>query len=127
MTVFSEHLLQGKSILQKKKKKARGPRWPWIAHLNCLDYPSQFFVFLSLSEEFTRISLCLYSTSSPHSLIPCSLTDQNFVNNFLKGSLKEHFYEIISNSDQYCQRGAFFRNFFHVCIVKVAPIHQSHI
>ena len=59
----------------------KGPRWPWITHLNLLDDPSQFF-FVAFREEFTRISLCLYSASRPHSLIPCSLIDHNFPNNF---------------------------------------------
>ena len=65
------------SKLIKKKKKKEGQDGP------------------GFRQEFTRISLCLYSASSPHSLIPCLLTDQNFANNFLKGSLKERFYEII--------------------------------
>ena len=59
----------------------------------------QLFFIVTFREEFTRISLCLYSASSPHSLIPCLLTDQNFENNFSKGSLKEYFYEIILKSD----------------------------
>ena len=61
--------------------KQEGQNGPSIAHLNFLDYPSHFF-FLFLApfrEEFTRICLCLYS---PHSLIPCLLTDQNFASNF---------------------------------------------
>ena len=40
--------------------------------------PGHFFV--PFREEFTSISL--YSASSPHSLIPCLLTDQNFPNKF---------------------------------------------
>ena len=28
-------------------KRTRWPRWPWIAHLNFLHYPSQFFLLLS--------------------------------------------------------------------------------
>ena len=56
--------------------------------------------FVAFREEFTRIFLCLYSARSLHSLIPWLLTDQNFKNNSEKGSLKEHFYEIISKSDQ---------------------------
>ena len=64
--------------------KTRGPRWPWIAHLIFWDCSSHFF-FVAFREEFTRISLCLYSARSPHSLIPCLLTDQNFKNNSEKG------------------------------------------
>ena len=44
-----------------------------------------FFFFVAFREKFTRISLCLYSARSFHSLIPCLLTDQNFKNNFEKG------------------------------------------
>ena len=53
--------------------------------------------------------------------------DQNFANNFWKGSLKEYFYEIISKSDQWFQRRRFFKKFLHVHIVEKAPIHQSHV
>ena len=56
--------------------------------------------FVIFREEFTRISLCLYSASSPHSLIPCLFIDQNFGNKIWKGSLKEYFYEIISKFHQ---------------------------
>ena len=49
-----------------------------------LRLPQQFFFFffVAFREEFTTISLCLYSASSPHSLIPCSLTDQTVANSF---------------------------------------------
>ena len=43
------------------------------------------FFLVAFREEFTRISLCLYSARSLHSLIPCLLTDQNFKNNSEKG------------------------------------------
>ena len=43
------------------------------------------FFFVTFREEFTRISLCLYSARSLHSLIPCLLTDQNFKINSEKG------------------------------------------
>ena len=42
--------------------------------------PTIFLV--ALREEFTRISLCPYNASSPHSPIPCFSTDQNFPNDF---------------------------------------------
>ena len=37
-------------------------------------------------EDFLRISSCPYSASSHHSAEPCLLTDQNFLNDFWKGS-----------------------------------------
>ena len=43
---------------------------------------------------------------------PCFTTDQNFANDFWKGSPKEHSCEIISKSDQGFQRRRFFKNFF---------------
>ena len=33
-------------------------------------------------EDFLRVSSCLYSAKSPHSLETCLLTDQNFANKF---------------------------------------------
>ena len=48
------------------------------------------------------------------------------MNNFWKGSPKEHSCEIISQSDKRFWRKKFFNNFF-VHIVQKAPIHQSHI
>ena len=69
------------------------------------------FSFLLLPEKNLQEFLCVSTVQvAPHS--PCSLTDQNSTNNFWKGALMEHFYEIISNSDQYCQRRTFFRIFF---------------
>ena len=62
-------------------------------------------------ESFWRISSCLYSASSPHSPEPCLWTDQNFANNFWKGSPKEHSCEIIWKSDQRFQKRRFFKNF----------------
>ena len=53
----------------------------------------------SFGENFLRISSCPYSARSPHSPEPCFWADQNFANNFLKGSPKEHSCEIISKSD----------------------------
>ena len=63
-------------------------------------------------EDFLRISSCLYSARRPHSPEPCFWMDQNFTNNFWKGSLKEHSCEIIIKSDQRFQRRRFFKNFF---------------
>ena len=78
-------------------------------------------------KEFLRISSCPYGTRSPHSPVPCLSTDQNFANNFLIGSPKEHSCEIISKSDQPFQRRRFFEEFLHVHVVQVAPINQSHV
>ena len=43
---------------------------------------ANFSFFVAFREELTRISLCSYSSSSPHSPILRSLTDQNFAKNF---------------------------------------------
>ena len=59
-----------------------------------------FFFLVAFREEFTRISLCLYSSRGLHSLIPCFIHRSKFQEQFWKGSLKENFYEIISKSDQ---------------------------
>ena len=96
-----------KKINQQKTKKKEGQDGPgsstWIFEMIIA------ISFVAFREEFTRISICLYSASSPHSLMPCLLTDQNFANNFWKGSPKEHFYEIISKSDKWFQRREFWR------------------
>ena len=54
------------------------------------DCTSHFFLVV-FREEFTRISLCLYSARSVHSPIPCLLTDQNFKNNSEKGHSRVFF------------------------------------
>ena len=83
------------------------------------------FFFDALREEFTRISLCLYSARSPHSLIPCLLIDQNFKNNSEKGhsrSISMRLFQNLTNS--------FRDDFLGICLCsysKVAPIHQSHV
>ena len=59
----------------------RVPRWPWIAHLNFEMAIANLF-FVTFGEEFVRISSCPYSANSPHSLMPCLLTDQNFMDSF---------------------------------------------
>ena len=61
-------------------------------------------------EDFLRISSRQYSAKSPHSPQPCFWTDQNFANNFRKGSPKEHFCEIISKSDHWFQRRRVLKN-----------------
>ena len=61
-------------------------------------------------EDFLRISSCPYSARSSHSPEPCLWTDQNFTNNFWKGSPKEHSCEIILKSDQRFLR-RFFKNY----------------
>ena len=55
-------------------------------------------------EDFLKISSCPFSARSPHSPEPCFRADQNFANNFLKKSPKEHSCEIISKSDQWFKR-----------------------
>ena len=62
-------------------------------------------------EDFLRISSCPYSARSPHSPEPCLWMDQNFANNFSKGSPKEHSCEIILKSDQPFLRRRFFKNY----------------
>ena len=84
----------------KIQRETRGPRWPWIAHLIFWDWSSQFF-FVAFREEFTTISLCLYSARSLHSLIPCLLTDQNFKNNSEKGhsrNISMRLFQNLTNS-----------------------------
>ena len=56
---------------------------------------------------------------------PCLLTDQNFTNNFLKGSPNEHSFEIISNSDQRFWRRRFFKNFFMPVECKKPPFTRT--
>ena len=67
--------------IKKKTKKQKRAKMALDRSPEYLKLPLPFF-FVPFREEFTRISLCLYSASSPHSLIPCLLTDQNFTNNF---------------------------------------------
>ena len=43
-----------------------------------------FFFLVAFGEEFTRISLCPYSASSPHTLILCLLTRSKFQKQVLK-------------------------------------------
>ena len=62
-------------------------------------------------EDFLRISSCPHSARSLHSQEPCLWMDQNFANNFWKGSPKEQSCEIISKSDQWFRRRSF-KNFF---------------
>ena len=69
-----------------------------------------------------------YSNAGPEcqAIVLYVLTDQNFTNNFLKGSPKEHFREITLKSDLQFQR-RFFKEFLHVTIAQVAIIHQGHL
>ena len=105
--------------------RTRGPRWPWIAHMIFfLDYPSQFFFFVAFREQFTRIPSCLYSARSPHSLIPCSLTDQNFTNNYGKGNSRNVSMRLFRNLT------SSFRDFLGISVysyIEVVAIHQSQI
>ena len=65
--------------------------------------------------DFLRISSCPYSARSPQSPEPCLWTDQNFENNFWKGSPKEHSCEIFLKSDQLFLR-RFFKNYLIISI-----------
>ena len=76
--------------------------------------PVNFFKNLTRGfgeEDFLRISSCPYSARSPHSPEPFLWTDQNFANNFWKGSPKEHSCEIILKSDQRFLRRRFLKNY----------------
>ena len=71
--------------------------------------------------DFLRISSCPYSAKSHHLPEPCLYTDQNFVNNFWKGSPKQHTCEIIPNSDQLYWWRRILKNFFQSIECKVSP------
>ena len=75
-------------------------------------------------EDFLRISSCPYSARSPHWPEPYLWMDQNFANNFLKGSPKEHSREIISKSDHRFGR-RFFKNFFMSIQCKKPPFTRA--
>ena len=84
------------------------------------------FFLVVFREEFTRISLCLYSARSLHSLIPCLLTDQNFKNNSEKGHSRNISIKLFQNLTN-----SFREDFLGICLCsyysQVAPIHQSHV
>ena len=82
---------------------------------------------IGFREDFLRIPSFLYSASSPHSPEPHFLTDQNFTNNFWKGSPKEHICEIISQSDQWFQRRRFLKNSFISVQCKKPPFTRATI
>ena len=63
-------------------------------------------------QDFLWISSCPCCARSPHSPEQCFWADQNFANNFLKGSPKEHSCEIILKSNQWFQRRRFLKNCF---------------
>ena len=86
--------------------------------------PVKLFQNLTCSfgeEEFLRISSCTYIVRSSHSPEPCLWTDQNFTNNFWKGSPKEHSCEIILKSDLQFRRRRLFKNFFMSLQCKKPP------
>ena len=78
-----------------------------------------FKIWPAVSEK--KIFSCPYSARSPHSPEPCLWMDQNFADNFWKGSPKEHSCEIISKSDQRFRRRRFFKNFFMSIKCKKPP------
>ena len=62
---------------------------------------ANFFFFVAFREELTRISVCLYSARSLHSLIPWLFTDQNFKNNSEKGhsrNISMRLFQNLTNS-----------------------------
>ena len=61
-------------------------------------------------EDLLRNSSFPYSARSPHSPEPCFWEDQNFANNFWKGSWEEHSCVIILKSDQRFQRRRYLKN-----------------
>ena len=66
-----------------------------------LDRSPDFSEIVVFREEFTRISLCLYSARSLLPLIPCLLTDQNFKNNSEKGhsrNISMRLFQNLTNS-----------------------------
>ena len=65
------------TTLKEKRAKMALDRSPEFLRL-----PKPFFFFLVPFRKNLQEFLCLCSASSPHSLIPCLLTDQNFANNF---------------------------------------------
>ena len=84
-----------------------------------------FFFLVVFREEFARISLCLYSARSLHSLIPCLLTDQNFKNNSEKGHSRNISMRLFLNLTN-----SFREDFLGILLCsynQVAPIHQSHV
>ena len=81
--------------------------------------------FVAFREEFTRIFLSLYSASSSHSLIPCLLTKfrEHFLKRVTQGTLLWNYFKIWPVVSE----KKIFKEFVHVCIVNLAPIHQSHV
>ena len=63
--------------------------------------------FCHFQRRIYKIFFYIPIVQCPYSLMPCLLTAQNFVNNFWKGTPKEHFYEIISKPDQWFQKRRF--------------------
>ena len=129
-----------KSRFQKRNNsKTRGPRWPWIAHLNFWDNHSLFFFFfwgietkfIILLSNFQKVtckvhfeiwpsvskgrifknSSFLYKSKYPPSTRAMFLDGSKFTNKFSKGSPKEHFGIFFFKSDQGFQRKRIFKNF----------------
>jgi hypothetical protein len=114
-------MLRTKFKYELKQEGQDGPgSLTWFFEIALANF---FFFFIAFREEFTRISLCLYSARSLHSLIPCLLTDQNFKNNSEKGhsrNISMRLFQNLTNS--------FREDFLWFCLCsysQVAPIHQS--
>ena len=106
-------------VLHENINKMAHDRSPELLRL-----PLPIFFFLSLSEKNLQEFLCLYIANSPNSLIPCLLT--KFRNHFLKrGHSRNISMKLFQNLTSSFRED--FKEFVHVCIQKVAPIHQSHV
>ena len=71
---------------------------------------------------FKKTSSCLYS-AIPHSQEACFLKDQNFATIFEKGHQGNISVNLFQNlSSSFREKKS---EFLHVCIVQLAPIHQS--
>ena len=79
--------------------QTRGPRWPWIAHLIFWDCSSQFF-FCRFQRRIYKNFFMSVLCKKPSFTNTMFIDRSKFQEQFWKGSLKEHFYEIISKSDQ---------------------------
>ena len=89
-------------------------------------WPEPIFFFFSF-REFTRISYYPYSASNSPFTNAMFIDGSKFHEQFLKGSWppKEHFYEIISESDESFQKRRFFKNIFMSVWCKMHPIIRA--
>ena len=104
MVNYASHHKNGQISLKQKGQDGPGSH-TWIFERTIAN---KFFCHFQRKkiQEFLYVRTCKYAPF-PNAML---LTDQNFMNNFLKVSPKEHFYEVISKSDQWFQRRRFFKN-----------------